>query len=180
MDHPGLAVADEYRGKHIHLYLPQLCKGINFSLFSVPSNVAHNAAGGFRSFALQQNVTCLLQVICPLAAGGIVQTDTEIRLCRQIQTLCNGLPWCEQITQADDCKIMNQRRTQYRRTAAGCRNTRNHFNIQLWICFTYLMHQTCHAIHACITGADHGNRFTGQRCIPCPDTPVNLLLHRGL
>ena len=113
-------------------------------------------------------------------AGRIVQTDAKIRLRREIQPLLNFLPRRQQIAQADDREIVNERCAEHGCAAARRSDARNHFNVHIRMLLTHLIHEPRHAVHTGVTGANHGHGLAGQRGIARQLAAVDFLFHRCL
>lgn len=67
----------------------------------------------------QYNLTCAAEMVSPLLAGRVIQYDRKPRFRRAVKPFFYGFPFGKQIAQADERKVMRQRRAKKRR--APCR-----------------------------------------------------------
>ena len=112
-------------------------------------------------------------------AGGVVQGDGQIRRRRAVQPLFDGFPRRQPIAEADDRKVVGQRRTQHRCGAASRRQTRYHLNFRLLRLAPQLIDQRRHAVDAAVTGADHGDGLTAARQLQRQLAALGLPCHGG-
>ena len=117
-------------------------------------------------------------------AGRVIQGDGQIRRRRAVQPLFDGFPRRQPIAEADDRKVVGQRRTQHRSAAARRRQSRHHLNLGLLRFAPQLIDQCGHAVNAAVAGADHGGGLAAARQLqrqlaalglPCHGRGVELL-----
>ena len=113
----------------------------------------------------------------PRTARGIVKGDGQVGLCRVRQALFDGLPRRQAVAQADDGKIVRQRRAQKRRGAARRRQAGDDLDLRLFALAAQLVHERRHAVNAAVARADHGRGLARARKFERKRAALCLLRH---
>lgn len=98
---------------------------------ALAADAADDAAEPVLRQYAEQNPARAVQVLRPAVAGGVIQDDGQIRLSGAQQPLFDRFPWREAVGEADDGKIMRQRRTQQRAAAARGGEARDGLHLRL-------------------------------------------------
>ena len=145
--------------------------------FTIPADVPHDAAYRLGRLVLHQDFGGARKIIRTLFAARIVNDDAQIRFRRGAQPRFDHLPRREQVAEADDRKIMRQRRAEQGSARACGRNAGDDDNFRR-VFPRDLVNRGGHAVNARVAGADHRGRSAGFCRLDGYAAALHLLHHR--
>ena len=124
---------------------------------------------------LQHDAADLLDLLHALLALRVVERDDEVAGRRHLRALADGLPRRQEVREADDSKVVHERRAEDGRYAG------NHA-AEVWpLCCIFLQHEfeheARHAVDAGIAARDDDRLLSQSSRFDCHAAAVDLLHH---
>ena len=178
-DDPGLGIADEHGGEHVHLGVPQGLQGHGADVLPLSADVLRHAADGLRGRSFQNDVAGPGQIVLSLVARRVVEADDEVRRGRRPKPPFDGSPGGHEVAQADDGEVVHQGGPQDGRAAEDRGHAGDGHHRHTGVLRRKLLAKAAHAVDPGVAAADHSHGLALRRLGECQLHPLHLPAHGG-